>query len=90
MNTMRWLAARLRKVDPFVGPPLPAGARRDRHGRVYRYRSWWNADFTLHQISAVQLDGRPLPRVPLEGKAGDDFEIPAPLRRIAEQQLPRP
>lgn len=85
MSPMRWLAARLRKVDPFVGPPLPAGARRDRHGRVYRYRSWWNADFTLHQISAVQLDGRPLPRLPAEDELHENFEIPEFLRRVADK-----
>lgn len=84
MNPMRWLAARLRKVAPFVGPPLPAGARRDHHGRVYRYRSWWNADFTLHQISAVTLDGRPLPRLPSEDELREDSQMPVFLRRVAD------
>lgn len=76
VGLLRWLAARVSKDAPLFGPPLPPYARRDRHGRVYRYRSWWNADVTLHRISAVQLDGAQLPRLTINDDLADDFEIP--------------
>lgn len=81
---LRWRGASLHQDDRFVGPPLRPHARRDRHGRVYRFRSWWNADFTLHQISAVMLDGSPLPRLPTDVDLADDFDIPDGLRRCAK------
>ncbi|MBU1360913.1 MAG: hypothetical protein KKC79_09320 [Gammaproteobacteria bacterium] len=71
MNLLRWLAAQLRKGDPFIGPPLPPGVRRFDDGRLYRQVSRWNRDFTLHTISFRALDGLPLARPPV-----DDFGLP--------------
>lgn len=81
MNPIRWLAARLRRADSFVGPPLPPGARRFNDGQLYRQVSRWNKDYTLHTISFVALDGQPRAR---RNNDLGDFELPEVLRRVAD------
>ena len=83
MNPLHWIAARLRKVDSFVGPPLPPGVRRFDDGRLYRQVSRWNKDFTMHTISFLTLDGRRLAR---QDNDFNDIKVPEFLRRVADKQ----